>query len=72
MHGRKKTYSKFARDLSRCGIVVRNNLIGGARTCGTGQVDGDLVVDGGLVTARAGAQCRQFARKIIEMLSRDE
>ena len=49
--------------------VVHNNLIGDARCYGLEYVDEDVVVDGDLVTARTGAHCHLFARKIIDMLA---
>ncbi len=49
--------------------VVHNNLLGDARCYGLEYVDEDVVVDGDLVTARTGAHCHLFARKIIEMLA---
>lgn len=49
--------------------VVHNNLYGDAMNMGIQYVDDDVVVDGDLVTARTGAHCNLFARKIIEILS---
>jgi protease I len=49
--------------------VVHNNLVGDARCYGLEYVDQDVVVDGDLVTARTGAHCHLFARKIIDMLA---
>jgi protease I len=50
-------------------VVVHNNLHGDAVNMGAEYVDEDVVVDGDLVTARTGAHCHQFARKIIDILS---
>jgi protease I len=50
-------------------LVVHNNLIGDAKAYGAVYTDEDVVVDGDLVTARTGAHCHLFARKIIDMLS---
>ena len=51
-------------------VVVHNNLHGDALNMRAVFVDEDVVVDGDLVTARTGDHCHQFARRIIEMLSR--
>lgn len=50
-------------------VVVHNNLHGDAINMGAVYVDEDVVVDGDLVTARAGHFHHLFARKIIDMLS---
>ncbi len=50
-------------------VVVHNNLIGDAKAYGAVYVDEDVVVDNDLVTARSGAHCHLFARKIIELLN---
>lgn len=52
-------------------IVVHNNLISDAKNYGAVYVDDDVVVDGDLVTARTGGHCHLFARKIIELLAKD-
>ncbi|MDQ1357385.1 MAG: protease [Acidimicrobiaceae bacterium] len=49
-------------------VVVHNNLIGDAKNMGAVYVDEDVVVDGDLVTARAGPVCHLFAAKILEMI----
>lgn len=49
--------------------VVHNNLVGDARNMGIDYTDQDLVVDGDLVTARAGEHAPIFARAIIDMLA---
>lgn len=50
-------------------LVVHNNLIGDARAYGAVYVDEDVVVDGDLVTARSGAHCHLFARRILDLLA---
>ncbi len=50
-------------------VVVHNNLVGDARNMGAVYVDEDVVVDGDLVTARTGAHCHLFARKILELIA---
>lgn len=50
-------------------VVVHNNLLGDARAYGAIYVNEDVVVDGDLITARSGAHCHLFARRIIEHLS---
>ncbi|XYI04170.1 DJ-1/PfpI family protein [Sorangium sp. So ce1128] len=49
--------------------VVHNNLVGDARNMGINYTDEDVVVDGDLVTARAGEHAASFARTIIDMLA---
>ena len=48
-------------------LTVHNNLLGDAKAYGACYVDEDCVVDGDLVTARTGAHCHLFARKILEL-----
>jgi protease I len=50
-------------------VVAHNNLLGDIRNMGARYVDQDVVVDGDLVTGRAGPMCHLFARKIIDMLA---
>lgn len=50
-------------------LVCHPNLYGDAKNMGAIYTDQDVVVDGDLVTARTGAHCHQFARKIIELLA---
>jgi protease I len=52
-------------------VVVHNNLFGDVKNMGGIYVDEDVVVDGDLVTGRAGTVFHLFARKIIDMLARD-
>jgi protease I len=49
-------------------VVVHNNLIGDAQNMGAIYTDQDVVVDGDLVTGRAGPLCHLFARQIIGLL----
>jgi protease I len=49
-------------------MVVHNNLLGDAKNMGARYVDEDVVVDGDLVSARTGAHCHLFARRIIDLL----
>lgn len=53
-------------------VVVHNNLIADAAHYGLEFMDQDVVIDGDLVTARTGGHCHLFARKIIELLSRQK
>jgi len=48
--------------------VVSNNLLGDAKNMGIVYTNEDVVVDGDLVTCRAGSFHNVFARKIIDML----
>jgi protease I len=50
-------------------LVCHPNLYGDALNMGAEYVDADVVVDGDLVTGRAGAQAGLFARTIIEQLA---
>ena len=50
-------------------VVVHNNLIGDVKNMGAIYVDQDVVVDDDLVTARTGAHCHLFARKIIDLIN---
>lgn len=50
-------------------LTTHNNLIGDAKAYGADYQDKDLVVDNDLVTARSGAHCHLFARKIIDLIS---
>jgi protease I len=50
-------------------VVAHPNLYSDVRNMGAIYTDQDVVVDGDLVTARTGAHCHQFARKIIELLA---
>ncbi|HEV7854245.1 MAG TPA: DJ-1/PfpI family protein [Mycobacterium sp.] len=52
-------------------VVVHNNLFGDVKNMGGIYVDADVVVDGDLVTGRAGTVFHLFARKIIDMLAGD-
>ena len=52
--------------------MVHNNLLGDAKNMGAQYVNADVVVDRDLVTARTGAHCHLFARKIIDMLALPE
>ena len=49
-------------------VVAHNNLFGDVRNMGAVYTDQDVVVDGDLVTGRAGPVCHLFARKIIDIL----
>jgi protease I len=51
-------------------VVAHPNLYGDVRNMGAIYTDQDVVVDGDLVTARTGGHCHQFARQIIETLSK--
>jgi len=50
-------------------VVAHNNLLGDVRNMGANYVNEDVVVDGDLVTGRAGPVCHLFARRIIDLLS---
>src|SRR5947199_2510655 len=50
-------------------VVAHNNLLGDIRNMGGRYVNEDVVVDGDLVTGRAGPVCHLFARRIIDMLA---
>ncbi len=52
--------------------VVSNNLLGDAKNMGIIYTNEDVVVDGDLVTGRAGGYHNVFARKIIDMLAERE
>lgn len=49
-------------------VVCHNNLIGDVINMGAIYTDQDVVVDGDLVTGRAGPVCHLFARQIIDTL----
>lgn len=50
-------------------VVSHNNLLGDVRNMGAIYTDQDVVIDGSLVTGRAGPLCHLFARTIIDLLS---
>ena len=50
-------------------VVAHNNLLGDVKNMGAIYTDEDVVVDGDLVTARTGAHCHLFARKLIDLLT---
>ena len=50
-------------------VVAHNNLLGDIRNMGGKYLNEDVVVDGDLVTGRAGPVCHLFARTIIDMLA---
>jgi deglycase len=50
-------------------VTAHNNLFGDVRNMGASYTDRDVVVDGDLVTGRAGPVCHLFARTIIDMLN---
>jgi protease I len=50
-------------------VVAHNNLLGDVRNMGGRYVNEDVVVDGDLITGRAGPVCHLFARRIIDMLA---
>jgi protease I len=50
-------------------VTVHNNLISDAKAYGAIYTDEDVVVDGDLVTGRAGPVCHLFARRIIDMVA---
>jgi protease I len=50
-------------------VVAHNNLLGDIRNMGGKYLNEDVVVDGDLVTGRAGPVCHLFARRIIDMLA---
>jgi protease I len=50
-------------------VVCHNNLLGDIRNMGALYTDQDVVVDGDLVTGRAGPLCHSFARTIIDLLA---
>lgn len=49
-------------------VVAHNNLFGDVRNMGAIYTDQDVVVDSDLVTGRSGEVCHLFARKIIDIL----
>jgi protease I len=51
-------------------VVAHNNLIGDVRNTGALYTDQDVVVDGDLVTGRAGPQCHLFAHTILDILAK--
>ncbi|HLZ57030.1 MAG TPA: DJ-1/PfpI family protein [Ktedonosporobacter sp.] len=50
-------------------VVCHNNLLGDVRNMGALYTDQDVVIDGDLVTGRAGPICHLFARAIIDRLT---
>lgn len=50
-------------------VVAHHNLYGDVRNMGAVYTDRDVVVDGDLVTARSGAHCHLFARRIVDLLA---
>lgn len=50
-------------------VVCHNNLLGDIRNMGALYTDQDVVIDGDLVTGRAGPLCHSFARTIIDLLA---
>jgi protease I len=52
-------------------VVVHNNLFSDVKNMGGIYVDEDVVVDGDLVTGRAGTVFHLFARQIIDMVAND-
>jgi len=50
-------------------VVAHNNLIGDVRNMGAIYTDQDVVIDGDLITGRAGALCHLFARACIDTLA---
>jgi protease I len=53
-------------------VVSHNNLLGDVRNMGAIYTDQDVVIDGSLVTGRAGPLCHLFARTIIDLLTEKE
>ena len=53
-------------------LVCHNNLLGDVKNMGAIYTDEDVVVDRDLVTARSGAHCHVFARRIIELMTARE
>lgn len=51
-------------------VVAHNNLLGDVWNMGASYVDADVVIDGDLVTARTGDHCHQFARAVIDTVTR--
>lgn len=50
-------------------VVCHNNLIGDVKNMGAIYTDQDVVIDGDLVTGRAGPLCHLFAGTLIERLA---
>ena len=50
-------------------VVAHNNLLGDVRNMGAIYTDQDVVIDGDLVTGRAGPLCHWFAATIIDLLA---
>lgn len=50
-------------------VVAHNNLLGDVKNMGAVYVNEDVVIDGDLVTGRAGPVCHLFARAIIDTLA---
>jgi protease I len=50
-------------------VVCHNNLLGDVHNMGAIYTDQDVVIDGDLVTGRAGPLCHLFARTIIDILA---
>jgi protease I len=53
-------------------VVAHNNLLGDIHNMGGIYTDQDVVVDGDLITGRAGPVCHLFARAIIDRLAADD
>lgn len=53
-------------------VVAHNNLLGDVRNMGAIYTDQDVVIDGDLITGRAGHLCHHFARTIIDLLATRE
>lgn len=51
-------------------VVAHNNLIGDVRNMGAIYTDEDVVVDGDLVTGRAGPLCHLFAHTLLTMIDK--
>ena len=49
-------------------VTCHNNLVGDVRNMGADYVDSDVVVDGDLVTGRAGQVCHLFAHQLIRSI----
>jgi protease I len=49
-------------------VVSHNNLLGDVRNMGAVYVDQDVVIDGDLITGRAGPLCHLFAHELINLL----
>ncbi|MGF1661911.1 MAG: DJ-1/PfpI family protein [Kineosporiaceae bacterium] len=49
-------------------VTCHNNLVGDARNMGARYVDADVVLDGDLLTGRAGPVAHLFARELVHLL----